>query len=47
MDHRIPVDLLYYSFEIFVQSEKMDQERLFNPLVEKKISFLPEGKNPI
>jgi hypothetical protein len=25
----------------------MDQERLFNPFVEKEISFLPEGKNPI
>jgi hypothetical protein len=25
----------------------MDQERFFNTLVEKEISFLAEGKNPI
>jgi hypothetical protein len=47
MNHGIPVDLLQYNIEIFVQSEKMDQERFFNPLVEKEISSLPERKNPI
>jgi hypothetical protein len=47
MDRRVPVDLLQYGIERFLQSEKMDQERFFNPLIEKEISLLPEGKNPI
>jgi hypothetical protein len=46
-DRWIPVDPLQYGIERFLKSEKIDQERLFNPLVEKEISFLPEGENPI
>jgi hypothetical protein len=47
MNHWIPVDLFQNRIEIFIQPEKIDQERFFNPLVEKDISFLPEAKNPI
>jgi hypothetical protein len=47
MNYWISVDFFQHRTEIFIQSEKMDQKRFFNPLVENDISFLPEGENAI
>jgi hypothetical protein len=47
VNHWIPVDLSQHGIEIFIQSEEMDQERFFNPLVENEVSFLPQRENPI
>ena len=47
VNDRIPVDLFLNRIQIFIQSEKLDQERFFNSFIEEGFSFLPEGKNPI
>jgi hypothetical protein len=44
---RVLVDLLINRIQIFIQSEKLDQEGFFNPLIEKEFTSLPERKNPI
>ena len=41
------VNLFVNEIQVFIQSEKMDQERLFDSLIEEEFSDLPDGKNPI
>jgi hypothetical protein len=47
VNHCIFVDFFVNGIQIFIQSEKLNQERFFNALIEKGFSFLPEGKNPV
>jgi hypothetical protein len=44
---RIPVDPIQDGGKIVLQTKKMPHERLSNPLVVKRISLLPKGKDLI
>jgi len=41
------VDLFINEIHVFIQSEKSNHETLFDSLIEKEFSDLPDGKNPI
>jgi hypothetical protein len=44
---RIPINLLQNGIQIFIQSEKMEQEVLFHSFIEENVPFLPEGEEVI
>jgi hypothetical protein len=41
------VDLLINEIQVFIQSEQMDHERLFDSFIKEEFSDLPDGKNLI
>jgi hypothetical protein len=47
VNDRVPVDLFINCVQVFIQSEKSNQEWFFNTLKENGFSFLPYRKNPI
>jgi hypothetical protein len=47
VNERVPVNLLQNGVQIFIQSEKTDQEILFRSFVEENVPFLPEGEKVI
>jgi hypothetical protein len=47
MNGRIAINLLQNGIQIFVQSEKMNQELLFHSFVEENIPLLPEREEVI
>jgi len=47
VNDRVLVDFFQNRIQIFIQPEKLNQERLFDSLIEKGFSSLPEGKNSI
>jgi hypothetical protein len=47
MNEGVPINLLQNGIQIFIQSEKMDQEVLFHSFVEKNVPFLPEREEVI
>jgi hypothetical protein len=44
---RIPINLLQNGIQIFIHSEKMDQEVPFHSFIEENVPFLPEGEEVI
>jgi hypothetical protein len=47
VNRRIPINLLQNGIQIFIQSEEMDQEVLFNSFIEENVPFLPEREEVI
>jgi hypothetical protein len=44
---RIPVNRLQQRIQVFLQSEKMDQESFFHSFIEKRVPLLPKGEDAI
>jgi hypothetical protein len=47
MNRRVPINLLQKGVQIFIQSEKMDQEVLFHSLIVQNVPLLPEREKVI
>jgi len=47
VDERVPINILQNGIQVFIQSEEMDQEVLFDSIIEEKVPFLPEREEVI
>jgi len=47
VNDRISINRSQNPLEIFIEPKESDKKRLFDPLIEEEIPFLPERKDPI